>query len=275
MTITDTPAGRYRIAEIARLSGFSASALRYYEQAGILAPPERTSSGYRVYGDRDLERLRLIARAKDLGCTLEKIGQLVEAWDGDECAPVKHRLRSLVLDKVAEVDAHLAQQTEFAGQLRATAAALATRPLDGPCDDSCGCTTSAEASLTDGCGAECWCSSASDTAVVALGRTTAREPEPGGPIACSLAGADMTGRIEDWQRLLDRVTGREELRDGLRLRFADRTLIGELAGLVDAEQSCCAFFAFAITLDHRGLALEVTAPPAGQDLLTTIFGDHR
>jgi DNA-binding transcriptional MerR regulator len=83
---------RYRIAEVGRLTGFTPSALRFYEQAGVLSPPERTPAGYRVYGDRDVERLRLVARAKDLGCTLEEIAGLVEAWDADECGPVKHRL---------------------------------------------------------------------------------------------------------------------------------------------------------------------------------------
>lgn len=58
MTITDTSAGRYRIAEIAERSGFSPSALRYYEQAGVLAAPERTPAGFRLYPDRDVERLR-------------------------------------------------------------------------------------------------------------------------------------------------------------------------------------------------------------------------
>lgn len=140
MTIIETPPGGYRIAEYARLSGFSPSALRYYEQAGVLAAPERTPAGYRRYSDRDVERLRLIARAKDLGCTLDEITDLVRAWDSDECEPVKHRLRALV-DKVAEIETHLAEQTAFADQLRAAAKTLTRRPMDGPCDNMCGCTT--------------------------------------------------------------------------------------------------------------------------------------
>lgn len=274
MTTTETAPARYRIAEIARLSGFSASTLRYYEQAGVLDAPERTPAGYRLYTDRDLERLRLIARAKDLGCTLEETAELARAWDSDECGPVKHRLRALVVDKVAAVEAHLAEQAAFADQLRATADGLAVRPLDGPCDDSCGCTTTrVEDGSGDGCGTGCGCSAdASPSAVVAFGSKTDRPAASDVPIACSLSGTDMAARVDDWQHLLDGVTGRAVVPGGLRLELGDRSALAELVRLVDAEQTCCPFFSFAITVDSCGLALEVTAPVDGQDLLSTIFG---
>jgi len=275
MTTTETSPARYRIAEVARRSGFSASTLRYYEQAGVLDASERTPAGYRLYTDRDLERLRLIARAKDLGCTLEESAELVRAWDSDECGPVKHRLRTLVHDKVTEVQAHLAEQSAFADQLRATADALAGRPLDGPCDDSCGCTTvSAEKVGGGGCGCGCGCG-CGDDAVVSLAPNAAAGDSSDVPIACSLPGTDMTARIDDWQTLLSKVTRRTSVPGGRRLELADRSGLADLARLVDVEQTCCAFFAFAITIDHRGLALEVTAPPDGQELLTAIFGDDQ
>jgi DNA-binding transcriptional MerR regulator len=262
MTTIDTANGRYRIAEIAELSGFRPSTLRYYEQAGVLAAPERTPAGYRLYSDRDLERLRLISRAKDLGCSLDEIAELVQAWGDDECGPVKHRLRTLVQDKVVEVEAHLAEQAAFAGQLRATAAALAGRPLDGPCDDSCGCTSDvADGGTSGGCGYPAGL----------LGRRADDASDV--PIACSLSGTDMGERIDEWQRVLADVTRRQPLPGGTRLELGDRTRIADLAAVVEAEQTCCPFFSFAITIDQRGLALEVTAPADGQDLLTAVFGD--
>src|SRR3546814_10569500 len=107
MSTTEAPERRYRLAEVSRLTGFTPTALRYYENAGVLAPPERTAAGYRAYDDRALERLRLVARAKELGCSLEEVAWLVEAWASDDCGPVKHRLRSLVNAKVIEVDRHI------------------------------------------------------------------------------------------------------------------------------------------------------------------------
>jgi MerR family copper efflux transcriptional regulator len=136
MTVTD---GRYRIAEVADRTGFSTPTLRYYEDIGLLPAAERTPAGYRIYDDRAIERLRFVARAKRLGCTLEEISELAEAWDRDECAPVQHRLRGLVADKLAEVDARLAELRALRTDLRAAATALATAPLEGPCDERCGC----------------------------------------------------------------------------------------------------------------------------------------
>lgn len=74
---------------MAERSGFSASALRYYEQQDLLEPVERTDAGYRLYDDTSLERQRFIARGKRLGCTLEDIGDLAELWEAEDYAPVQ------------------------------------------------------------------------------------------------------------------------------------------------------------------------------------------
>ena len=131
--------GRYRIAEIARRTGFSTPTLRYYEDIGLLPVADRTAAGYRVYDDRTIERLMFIARAKQLGCSLDEITDLAEAWDSNECAPIKHRLRAVVAVKIAETEARIADLTALVTELRATATTLESAPLDGPCDDSCGC----------------------------------------------------------------------------------------------------------------------------------------
>jgi DNA-binding transcriptional MerR regulator len=139
--MAETPVGRYRIAEVSRLTGFTPSTLRFYEDVGVLSLPERTTAGYGVYGDRDVERLRLVARAKDLGCTLEEIAGLVRAWDADECGPVRGQLRRLVDSKVVELEQHIADQIGSLAELKAATSALATtHAADGPCDDRCGCT---------------------------------------------------------------------------------------------------------------------------------------
>lgn len=248
---------RYKIAEVSRLTGFSASALRFYEDRGVLRPPERTESGYRQYDDRDVERLRLIARAKELGCTLEEITGLVQAWEADECAPVKHQLRSLVGAKVAEVQRHIAEQTAFAAQLQATAAQLASRPADGPCDDDCGCASGGGTPT-------------SEPAPVSFVTTPTRDTGP--PIACTLDAGQMDSRITDWQKLLTGVDRRDSITSGVRLTFAAPARIDEIARLAAAEHGCCAFFSFAITIDHRGVALEVSAPLDAQDMVTALFG---
>lgn len=61
----------------------------------------------------------------------------------------------------------------------------------------------------------------------------------------------------------------------MRLRFGSEAPVAELARLAAAEQACCPFFAFTLTIGARGIALEVTAPADGQDLLATVFGVAR
>lgn len=83
----------------------------------------------------------------------------------------------------------------------------------------------------------------------------------------------MDGRVEDWQAVLDYVRGREQMADGgLRLSLDEEVPLGELARLAVAEQGCCAFFSFAITVDGRGVALEVRAPDDAADLVAAVFG---
>ncbi|MDQ1425729.1 MAG: hypothetical protein QOD72_3227 [Acidimicrobiaceae bacterium] len=94
-----TTAAGYRIAEVARRTGFTTPTLRYYEEIGLMPPARRTEAGYRLYDERAVERLMFIARAKQLGCSLEEITELVRAWDTEDCAPVQHRLRTRVLER--------------------------------------------------------------------------------------------------------------------------------------------------------------------------------
>src|SRR5918994_5856757 len=109
---------------MAERSGFSASALRYYEGIGLVEPSTRTGAGYRLYDDHTLARLSFIARAKQLGCSLEEITDLVGIWDGERCGPVQRRFHELVTDKLAETQRQVAELTVLAEQLRQAAAHL-------------------------------------------------------------------------------------------------------------------------------------------------------
>ena len=67
-------------------------------------------------------------------------------------------------------------------------------------------------------------------------------------------------------------TTRDALDDGLRLTFDPAAPVERIAQLAAAEQGCCRFFDFVITIDGRGTALEVRAPDAAQDILADLFG---
>ncbi len=120
-------------------SGFSASALRYYEGIGLVRPAARTAAGYRLYDNGDLARLAFISRAKQLGGTLEEITDLVGIWDGERCAPVQRRFHDLITARLVAAERQIAELTALTDELRHAAALLAGPPVDGPCSVDCAC----------------------------------------------------------------------------------------------------------------------------------------
>ena len=72
-----------RIGELAREFGLNPRTLRYYESVGLLRP-RRTVSGYRVYDDRDRDRLRFVVRAKQAGLTLRDMAEVLGLRDRGE-----------------------------------------------------------------------------------------------------------------------------------------------------------------------------------------------
>lgn len=246
----------YTIGQVADRSGFSPSALRYYEQHGLIEPVGRTEAGYRLYDERSLARLGFIGRAKQLGCTLEEITALAELWAADDCAPVQARLHELVTDKIADAQRRSAELVGLTADLQVAAAHLGGRPVDGPCGDGCACL-----------GGHAEPAQSAESTRVVLGERA--DPD----IACTLPATEIPGRVDDWQQVLDHVIDRAPSDDGgLRLSLSPDVPLDELARLVTAEQRCCAFFAFAITVDDRGVALEVRAPDDAADVVTAVFG---
>jgi len=87
------------IGEVAKRAGLRASAIRYYEKAGLLPKPVR-AGGQRRYDDAILERLAVLERAKNCGFTLEEVRRLFN----DE-GRHSERWQRLARKKIVELDA--------------------------------------------------------------------------------------------------------------------------------------------------------------------------
>ncbi len=68
------------IGEAAAASGVSAKMIRHYEVVGLMPAPKRTESGYRQYNDTEVHTLRFIRQARDLGFSIQEIGELLSLW---------------------------------------------------------------------------------------------------------------------------------------------------------------------------------------------------
>jgi DNA-binding transcriptional MerR regulator len=248
----------YRISQLAESSGFSASALRYYEQVGLLSA-QRTPSGYRTYDESEVTRLRFIARAKALGLSLDEIRELVSVWDGGQCATVKLRLAELITHRSRDVAARIGELAAFDAELIRARSALAGPTPPGACDENCGCSEG--------------------SSQVTLGMPQLLDGRPDreaaeSPIACTLSSDKALDQIEEWTRVLAGNRGRAAIPMGVRFTFDnDSELVGRLAALASREQQCCSFFTFTLTISTPSVVtLDVYAPQAAQEVLHDVFG---
>jgi len=126
------PSHPLRIGELSEATGLTQRTIRYYEELGLLPPPERTQGDFRVYTEQDVRRLREIARLKELlGFSLAEIKQIVDADEArqqlrsefDAAEDVSTRveklreLERLTAAQLAVLDRKMAQMAEMKAEL--------------------------------------------------------------------------------------------------------------------------------------------------------------
>ena len=116
-----------RIGDLARRSGIATSALRFYEDAGLLAPSSRSEAGYRLYDPTALGRLDFIQRARRLGLSLAEIRELIASTTLDQAAD-RDRVRHVVAHKLAETERRVNELTVLKTELEALYVRLLRSP---------------------------------------------------------------------------------------------------------------------------------------------------
>lgn len=84
-----------RIQQLAERAEIPADTIRHYEKSGLIAPPRRDASGYRRYGEHDVERLRFIRHCRDLDMSLPEVRELLQFLDHPtpDCSAVDRVVR--------------------------------------------------------------------------------------------------------------------------------------------------------------------------------------
>ncbi|MFJ8298359.1 MerR family transcriptional regulator [Streptomyces sp. NPDC094447] len=119
-----------RSGQVAEAAGVNIQTLCYYERRGLLAEPDRSPGGHRLYGEEAVTALRVIKAAQRLGFTLEEVAELLETGRHRHGRPVAG-LQERAAAKLAEVDAKIADLTTIRTALAAA--------VDAGCDDLTEC----------------------------------------------------------------------------------------------------------------------------------------
>lgn len=111
-----------RSGQVAEAAGVNVQTLRYYERRGLLAEPQRSLGGHRLYDAEAVTTLQVIKAAQRLGFTLDEVAELLEAGRHRHTHP-DAGLQGRAAVKLAEVQAKIADLEVIAASLHAAVAA--------------------------------------------------------------------------------------------------------------------------------------------------------
>ena len=118
--MSPAPGSGLRSGQVAAAAGVNVETLRYYERRGLLADPDRSPGGHRLYREETVTVLRVIKAAQRLGFTLDEVADLLEVGRH------RHRrggadagLQARVQRKLAEIEERIADLVTIRDDLRA------------------------------------------------------------------------------------------------------------------------------------------------------------
>jgi DNA-binding transcriptional MerR regulator len=126
-----------QIKELASRTGISAKTIRFYEERGVIPPSRRLPNGYRDYGEKDVDRLKLVAGARRLDFSLDDIGEIMAMRDRREppCRTVLDNLQA----KADEIAMRIRELQDLEAELRELYGLGLTFPTDDVDGKACVC----------------------------------------------------------------------------------------------------------------------------------------
>lgn len=89
----------YTVQRLAKMAGVSTRTLRYYDEIGILKPARINSSGYRIYGVKEVDLLQQIMFYREMGVGLDMIKEIITKTSFDECGALQEHLTNLLTQR--------------------------------------------------------------------------------------------------------------------------------------------------------------------------------
>ncbi len=107
-----------KIGQVATLVGVGIDTVRYYEKLGLLPQAPRRASGYRMFDESTVERIRLIKQLQDLGLSLQEIDAMLRATgEHATCAHESYKIRAALARTEEKIAALTAVRTKLQGAL--------------------------------------------------------------------------------------------------------------------------------------------------------------
>jgi DNA-binding transcriptional MerR regulator len=100
---------KYTIGEAAKLTGVSAKTLRFYEEKEIIKAAAREENGYRLFDEENIEEIRLIKYARDLGLPLAEIKKLTVGCKDGDCQHTKESNKQVIDNYILMLTERIAQ----------------------------------------------------------------------------------------------------------------------------------------------------------------------
>ncbi|MDI5890104.1 MerR family transcriptional regulator [Halomonas rhizosphaerae] len=119
-----------KVSELARLAGVTAETVRHYIREGLLHPERHPENGYQLFGQKDLDRLRFIQRARTLGFGVAEIRDILDHADhGDSPCPM---VRDLLASRLPQIRDRIRELQSLASRMEQALAAWEEMPDGTP-----------------------------------------------------------------------------------------------------------------------------------------------